>query len=85
MIRAIALVPVGSESSEEDDTKNLHGDVYQANASIIRAYSLVSLFEKRKKKGLTQVIWDSLIQPNFGNHPIQPWAQGVRARLVNLR
>ncbi len=44
----------------EDDTKNLRGDVYQANASIVRAYSLVSLLEKREKNGLTPVIWDSL-------------------------
>ncbi len=54
------LVPFDLESFEEDDTKNLRGDVYQANASIFRAYSLVSLFEKREKNGLTPVIWDSL-------------------------
>ncbi len=45
LIRASALVPLELESFEEDDTKNLRGKVYQANASIIRAYSLVSLLE----------------------------------------
>ncbi len=73
------------ESFEEDDTKNLRSDVYQADAPIIRAYSLVSLLEKRKKNGLTPVIWDSLTQPNFSNNPMQPWAHGVKARLIDLR
>ncbi len=58
-------------------------DVYQADAPIIRAYSLVSL-EKRKKNGLTTVISDSLTQPNFSNHPMKAWAQGVKARLLNI-
>ncbi len=49
--------------------------VYQANASIIRAYSFADLLEWREKNGLTPVIWESLTQPNFGNHPMQPWAQ----------
>ncbi len=39
----------------------------------------------RKKNGLTSIILDSLTQPNFGNHPMQPWTQGAKARLVNLR
>ncbi len=60
MIRVSALVLLVLESFEEDDAKNLHGDVYQANASIIQAYSLVCLLEKREKNGLTPVIWDSL-------------------------
>ncbi len=84
-MRASALVPLGLESFEEDDTKNLRGAVYQANAPIIRAYWLVSLLEKREKNGLNPVIWDGLTQPNFSNHPMQPWAQGVKACLVNLR
>ncbi len=62
MIRTGALVPFGLETFEEDDTKNLRGDVYQANASIVRAYSLVSLLEKIEKNGLTPVIWDSLMR-----------------------
>ncbi len=62
------LVPLGLESFEEDDPKSLCGDVYQANAFIIRAYSLVSVLEQREKNGLTQIIWDSLTKPNFGNH-----------------
>ncbi len=37
---ASALVPLGMESFEEHDTKNLRGDVYLANASILRAYWL---------------------------------------------
>ncbi len=81
MISASALVPLGLESFEEDDTKTLRGDVYQAKASIIGAYSL----EERKKNSLTPVILESLTQPNYGNHPLQPWAQGVKAHLVNLR
>ncbi len=85
LIRASALVPLGSESFEEDDTKNLCSDVYQADASIIRAYSLISLLEKRKKNGLSPVIWESLTQPNFINHPMQAWAQGVNSRLINFR
>ncbi len=60
LIRASAVVPFGLESFEEDGAKNLRGDVYQANAYAIRAYSLVSLLEKREKIGLTPVIWDSL-------------------------
>ncbi len=60
LIRASVLVPLVLEFFEEDDTKNLRGDVYQANAPIIRAYSLVSLLEKKEKNGLTPVIWDSL-------------------------
>ncbi len=35
------------------------------------------LLDKRKKNGLTQA--------NFNNHPMQACAQGVKARLVNLR
>ncbi len=85
LIRASALVPLGLESFEEDDTKNLRSDVYQADTPIIRAYSLASLLEYRKKNGLTPVIWDSLIQPNLSNHSMQPCAQGVKARLINLR
>ncbi len=69
LIRASALVPCGLES-EDDDTKNLRGDVYQANASIVRAYLLVSLLEKREKNGLTPVIWDSLTSPDFGYRPM---------------
>ncbi len=61
MIRTGALVPFGLESFEEDDTKNLRGDVYLANTPVIQAYSLVSLLEKRKKNVLIPVIWDSLI------------------------
>ncbi len=45
LIRASALVPLGLESFEEDGTKNFRCDVYQANAPIIRAYSLVFLLE----------------------------------------
>ncbi len=45
LIRASALVLLGLESFEEDDTKNLRSDVYQADAFIMRAYSLVSLLE----------------------------------------
>ncbi len=85
MIMTSVLVPLVLESLEEDDTKNLCSDVYQSDAPIIRAYPLVSLLEKRKKNGLTPVIWDSLTQPNFSNHPMQPWAQGAKARLVDLR
>ncbi len=81
MIRASALVPLGLESFEKNDTNALSSDVYQAKASIMGAYSL----EQRKKNSLTAVILESLTQPNFGHHPLQPWAQGVKARLVNLR
>ncbi len=49
LIRANALVPLGLESFEEDDTKNLHGEVYQANDSIFHAYLLVSLLERTSK------------------------------------
>ncbi len=52
---ASALVPLGLESFDEDDTKNLRVDVYQANVSKISAYSLVSFLEYRKKYGLTPV------------------------------
>ncbi len=38
----------------------------------------------RKKNGLTPVIWDNLTQPKFRNQPMQPWVQGVKARLINL-
>ncbi len=85
MIRASALVPLVLESFEEDDTKNLRSDVYNADAPIIRAYSLVSLLESRKKNGLTPVILDSFTQPNLSNHLMQPWTQGVKARLINIR
>ncbi len=27
-----------------------------------------------------QLIWDSLIQTNFGNHPMQSWTQRVDAQ-----
>ncbi len=54
------LVPLELESFEEDNTKNLRGDVNQANASIIQAYSLASRLEKKENNGLTPVIWDSL-------------------------
>ncbi len=70
------LVLLGLKYFEKDDTKNLHSDVYQADAPLIREYSLVSLLEKRKKNVLTLVIWDSLTQPNFSNHPMQAWVQG---------
>ncbi len=35
LISASALIPVVLESFEEDDTKNLRGDAYLANVSII--------------------------------------------------
>ncbi len=57
---ASALVPLGLESFDEDDTKNLRVDVYQANVSKISACSLVSFLEYRKKYGLTPVFWGSL-------------------------
>ncbi len=60
LISASALVSLKLETFAEDDTQNLRSDVYQANASIIRAYSLVSLLEKGEKNGLTPVIWESL-------------------------
>ncbi len=50
---ASALVPLGLESFDEGDTKNLRVDVYQANVSKISAYSLASFLEYRKKYGLT--------------------------------
>ncbi len=84
LVRASALVSLGLKSFEEVDTKNLRGDVYQANASIIKEYSLISLLEKRKKNGLTPVIFDSLTQLNFGYPLMEPWAHGVKARHVNL-
>ncbi len=43
LIRSSTMVLLGWESFEEDDTKNLPSDAYQASASIIRA--LVSLLE----------------------------------------
>ncbi len=43
LIKASALAPLGLESFEEDDTKILRGDVFQANASIIRAYQTKSI------------------------------------------
>ncbi len=46
LIRASALVSFGLESFEEDDTKNLRGDVYQANASVVR----LSPFLKRGRR-----------------------------------
>ncbi len=49
LIRVNVLVPLGLESFVEDDTKNLHGDVYQANDSIFRAYLLVALLERTSK------------------------------------
>ncbi len=77
LIWASIQVLLGLIFFEKDDTKNLHSDVYQSVAPIIIVYSLVSLLEKGKKNGLTQ--------PIFGNHPMQAWAQGLEARLVNLR
>ncbi len=54
---ASALVPLGLESFDEGDTKNLRVDVYQANVPKISAYSLVSFLEYRKKYGLTPVFF----------------------------
>ncbi len=64
LLWASVLVLLGLKSFEKDDTKNLHSDVIQAEAPIIRAYSLVSLLEKRKKNGLTPVMSASLTQLN---------------------
>ncbi len=80
LIRVSALVPFELESLQEDDTKNLRDEVYQAKASIIRAYSLVSLLEKGEKNDLTPVIWDSLTKPNFGNHPMGPGTRGTSCK-----
>ncbi len=52
---------------------------------MIRAYSLVPLLEKRDKNSLALVTWDSLAWLHFINSPMEPLAQGVKARLVNPR
>ncbi len=51
-------------SFEENDAKNIRSDVYQANASIIRAFFLVLLREKKEKNSLIPDTWDSLDSPH---------------------
>ncbi len=52
---------------------------------MIRVYSLVPLLEKRDKNSLAPVTWDRFAWLHFINNPMEPLAQGVKARLVNLR
>ncbi len=59
------------ESAEENDTKNLCSDVYQAHVSIIRAFLLVSLLEMVQKNSTTSFMWDSLAYPHFTDNRMQ--------------
>ncbi len=64
-VRADTLVTLWLESFEENDAKNIRSDVYQANASIIRAFLFVLLREKKEKNNLTPDTWDSLNWPHW--------------------